>query len=100
MWGGQGQGDPYAMQRPPMGGAYQMGIPQDPILHMRQEQMIQAQQAHRMQQQAAGGMYPPPGVGGGHPPGYDATPSTWNAPRLPPNYNEHGAHQANEDALN
>lgn len=84
MWSGQGQGDPYAMQRAAMGASgYQMGMSSDPHLRMRQEQMIQAQQARRMQQQAGGGgMYPAPGMmpppQPGMPPGYP--PTTMNMP--------------------
>ncbi len=66
MWGGQG--DPYGMQRSSMGGSgYQMGMSPEQQLRLRQEQMIQVQQARRMQQ-AAAGMYPPPPPGAGGPP--------------------------------
>ena len=104
MWGGQGagQGDPYNMQRPSMGGppgmggsgSYPMGMSPEQQLRLRQEQMIQAQQARRMQQQAAAaaagaGMYPgggPPGMmpppQSGLPPGYP--PSTMNPHSMPP----------------
>jgi hypothetical protein len=97
MWSGQGQGDPYAMQRSAMGtmgGGGYPGMSADPHLRMRQEQMIQAQQARRMQQQAAaaaggGGMYPPPGMMGppqpGMPPGYP--PTTLNPHSMPPGGN-------------
>lgn len=94
MWSGQGQGDPYAMQRSAMasmgGSGYQMGMSADPHLRMRQEQMIQAQQARRMQQQqqaGGGGMFPaPPSMmpppQPGMPPGYP--PTTMNPHSMPP----------------
>ena len=88
--GSGGQGDPYSMSRSgsmgpgPMGGGYPMGMSPEQQLRIRQEQLIQAQQARRMQQAGGGGMYPPPppGAGGmmppqgqpGMPPGYPAGP--------------------------
>lgn len=97
MWSGQGQGDPYAMQRSAMGsmgppGNTYPGMSTEAHLRMRQEQLIQAQQARRMQQQAAaaggGGMYPPPGMmppQPGMPPGYP--PTTMNTHSMPPGGN-------------
>ena len=74
---------------PPMG-----GLSGDHQLRLHQEQMIQAQQARRMQQQAAvgGGMYgmPPPqgpGMMGppmSHPPQGSGMPSGYSQPTAPP----------------
>lgn len=94
MWSGQGQGDPYGMQRHGSmgpGGGYHMGMSPDQQLRLRQEQMIQAQQARRMQQAGGGAMYPgmvaPHQQGMPGPPGYP--PTTMNPHSIPPGMKLH-----------